>query len=96
MMITAVGTNINPSSRQNEPIHARRKLLSDRVSLLNRLAPVLEPRMFVLQWHSHFATIDTTSSSATTWLKPHLWGRWRALAPQTIAYLNVSFRVRWT
>ena len=45
---------------------------------------------------SYLATIDTTSSSATTWLSPTRCGTCRALAPHTMAYLNVSLRVRWT
>jgi hypothetical protein len=43
----------------------------------------------------HFATILTTSSSATKWLSPTLCGTCRALAPHTMAYLNVSLSVRW-
>ena len=44
----------------------------------------------------YFATILTTSSSATTWLNPTRCGICLALAPQTIAYLNVSFSVLCT
>jgi hypothetical protein len=41
----------------------------------------------------HLATIETTSSSATTWLNPTLCGTCLALAPHTNAYLKVSFSV---
>ena len=39
-------------------------------------------------------TTCTTSSSATTWPRPTRCGTCFALAPQTSAYLNVSFSVR--
>lgn len=45
---------------------------------------------------NYLATNDTTSSSDTTCESPTRWGICLALAPQTIAYLNVSFNVRWT
>lgn len=46
--------------------------------------------------HFHFATIETTSSSATMCPNPTRCGTCRALAPQTRAYLKVSLRVRCT
>lgn len=44
----------------------------------------------------YLATIDTTSSSETMCPRPTRCGICRALAPQTKAYLKVSFSVRWT
>ena len=45
----------------------------------------------------YLATICTTSSSLTRWLRPTLWlcRLYFPLLPHTIAYLNVSFNVRW-
>ena len=52
-------------------------------------------KIFMMTIEFYLATMDTTSSSATGWLSPTRCGTCRALAPQTMAYLKVSFSVRW-